>query len=960
MQRFDRPEIQSQQPGFPITDRMREIAGRGMAMFSRTAPQRPTNPIQETMVPPAQPPVPPQQGTLNVQGGAIGPGAQWAATPTTPLGAFADTMLYRYQDKQIDLKRTQQAIKAAGRQINEASDAYQKEELFHGRAATRSKEFLEDELDPLIADMRARGVSQEDLGRFLWARHAKEANEHIAKINPELPDGGSGMLTQEAQDYLDALTPQQQADFAALAARVDAITQITRNALVNDKLISAQQRQDWESAYQHYVPLFRELEGNDTADLMTQGAGTGQGYSIKGAESKRRTGSQLPVADILGNIANARDKAIVRGEKARVGRALYALALNNKNPDFWRTAVTAPTIKTHDKNGMVIEIPDPMFKQRDNVVVVKVPTRKGNIVERAVVFNERDPRAARMARAIKNLDGQQLGEFLGATASVTRYFASINTQYNPIFGVVNLIRDVQTAMLNLSSTPLAGKQAAVAADMARIVAGAMKHGLRDFDGPWKAIAREFEEAGGMTGYRDMFRTGQERTEAIEKALDPNWWQKRPWGRALTADGYLKAPAELMVDKGVRPVMEWLSDYNQVLENATRLAAYKQARNSGLSKDASASIAKNLTVNFNRKGEMALQLGALYAFFNAATQGIARMGQTFAGPAGKYIVGGGVLAGVLQAMLLAAAGYDDEEPPQFVRERALILPTPWNKDRYVSIPMPLGFHVLPNFGRLIVEAMRTGDLMGKTASMMGVMADAFNPLGGSAPVAQILSPTATDPFVALGMNKDWTGKPIAREDFSNLHPTPGFTRARDAAGAPARWLAKALNRLSGGTDYTQGLISPTPDQIEYLAGQLTGGIGREAIKASTTATSIVTGDELPMHKVPLIGRFYGSTEGQAPQANKFYANLKKLNEHGATVKGLRADRRNAEVMEYLRDNPDARLFEAAGKAERKVSELRARRRALAERDASKAELKRVDDLITAQMVQLNDRMKALSK
>ncbi len=160
------------------------------------------------------------------------------------------------------------------------------------------------------------------------------------------------------------------------------------------------------------------------------------------------------MADILGNVANARDKAIVRGEKARVGRALYALALTNKNPEFWRT--DRPPIKKEVRKvnavEQVVEYPDPLFKQRDNVIVVKVPTRKGSIVERAIIFNERDPRAMRMAQSIKSLDTQDLHDLLAVAAPITRYFSSINTQYNPIFGVVNRVRDVQTAMLNLAGT----------------------------------------------------------------------------------------------------------------------------------------------------------------------------------------------------------------------------------------------------------------------------------------------------------------------------------------------------------------------------------------------------------------------------------------------------------------------------------------------------------------------------
>src|SRR5690606_5553628 len=141
---------------------------------------------------------------------------------------------------------------------------------------------------------------------------------------------------------------------------------------------------------------------------------------------------------------------------------------------------------------------------------------------RAIIFNQRDPRAMRMANAFKNLDGQIRGELMSGAAAVTRYFSAINTQYNPIFGVINLLRDSQASIINLSTTPIAGKQAEVMRHAASIITSSMKHGMRKFGGEWAALAREFEEAGGVTGYRDMFRDGADRTAEIEKSLDPAW------------------------------------------------------------------------------------------------------------------------------------------------------------------------------------------------------------------------------------------------------------------------------------------------------------------------------------------------------------------------------------------------------------------------------------------------------
>ena len=121
----------------------------------------------------------------------------------------------------------------------------------------------------------------------------------------------------------------------------------------------------WAGMFQHYIPLMREdKEG---------GMGIGQGFSVKGRETKSRTGSTRKVVDILANIASQRERLIVRGEKNRVTQALVGLAQANPNPEFWEVRSEAPTERVFDqRTGVVVERPDPLFKSRENVVVTKV------------------------------------------------------------------------------------------------------------------------------------------------------------------------------------------------------------------------------------------------------------------------------------------------------------------------------------------------------------------------------------------------------------------------------------------------------------------------------------------------------------------------------------------------------------------------------------------------------------
>ncbi len=614
-----------------------------------------------------------------------------------------DDLVYRLQDKQIDTKRVTQAIRELSGQLADEKDVYLQEELFHGRAAARTEDFVNKELGPLVMEMKMRGIDIPTLDEYLHARHAEEANALIADREPSMPDGGSGMTNKAARDYMAKLPAAERQRLEAVAAKVDSILGKTRQMYADYHLESDATVKGWGQMFKHYVPLMREDKDG--------GMGIGQGFSIKGKETKGRTGSTRKVVDILANIAMQRERAIVRGEKNHVATALVGLAKSNPNPEFWYTG-PPPTERVYDpKTNTVVDRADPLYKSRENVVVAKIKQPSGEVKEVAVSFNEDNERAMRMAAALKNLDASQLNGVLGVSAKITRYFAAINTQYNPIFGTVNLVRDFQGALLNLSTTPLKSHKTEIAGHTLSALKGIYLDARAARDGKpqtsaWATLWEEFQAEGGQTGYRDMFASSNDRAKAIEHELNPTKWMDSPLGKVFTAGGALKVPLSI-AQKKATGLFNWLSDYNLAMENAVRLSAYKVGLEQGMSKQQAASLAKNLTVNFNRKGQVGQQAGAIYAFFNASMQGSARIGQTLfdmdgsdvksirLSSTGKKIVYGGMLLGTMQALLLAAAGFDDEEPPDFVRERSLIIPT--GGKSYITIPMPLGLHVSAEHG-----------------------------------------------------------------------------------------------------------------------------------------------------------------------------------------------------------------------------------------------------------------------
>ena len=908
---------------------------------------------------------------------------------TMPDSTNLDSFIYFMQNKQIDMKRAVEAIQENVKKIDERFDPYMKETLFQGRAATQTKRFLQNELEPLFKQMGRLDVTMPELEEYLHNRHAQERNEQIAKVNKGMPDKGSGIATKDAQKYLANLSPDQEAKYKKLAGMVDAIAAGTRQLLVDSGLESQETINKWEKTYDNYIPLNRD----DIDYSSNHGMGVGQGYSVRGSATRRAVGSERKVVDILANIAMQRERNIVRAEKNRVAMALYGLAIQNPNPDIFLAVnpdakkdipaatqelvnmgflpsdinglMNEPsTMEIDPSTGLAIERIHQMQRGADNVMGLRV-----NGENRYVFFNQNDERAKRMALAIKNLDADKLGAILSTTAEITRFLAAMNTQYNPLFGAYNFLRDVSTAGLQLTDTPLAGKQKEVLNP--KSVLGAM-HGIyTDLraerkggagKSQWSKLWEEFQQRGGQTGFRDQFSSTEKRGQALQRIVDPSSWAESKLGKVFTAGGTLKVPMET-ARKAAAPIFNWLSDYNEMMENAIRLSAYKTALDNGMSKDAAAVLAKELTVNFNRKGQIATQAGALYAFFNASVQGTTALIRTLSGPAGKAIVGGGLMMGAIQALLYSVAGFDEGEPPEFIREKNFVMPI-WNgkewNGKYIAIPLPLGYNVIPNTSRLITEAairFTEGKKVKPTETAFKIfesLLGAFNPIGNAGWSLQTVAPTVVDPFAAIMENKDWTGRRIAREDFNSLDPTPGFTRYKESSSTFSRELAEFMNSMSGGTQDAPGKISPTPDQIDYLIAQIFGGVGREALKIERTIRSQITGEELPPQAIPLAGRFYGDTTGSSAVSSAFYENLKEMNIHENTVKGMRKRKEN--VQEYFRENPEARMFEEAGRVEREVQALRKRRRELVEKKAPKESVRAIEERITARMKRFNDKIK----
>jgi hypothetical protein len=900
--------------------------------------------------------------------------------------------LYKIQDKQIDTKRAQQAIEKAAGEIEENLNVYEKEQLYHGRTATGIRKFLLDELMPAIKELGALKLTPQDLKEYLYNRHAPERNDKMNEVNKldpitgkertspwELQDRASGISTKDAKEYLDNLDSTKKAALEKVAKRIDEMVQGTQQILLKSGAEDQATIDAYNNTYKNYVPLFR-IEDDFTKAGGIGTSGSSKGFGVRGAFSKRAMGSEKEVQDILGNLIAQRERALIRAEKSKVGQALYGLALTNPNPDLW-LPVNPDAIKSRDAlvaelqslgykdaaqiadnlmeepksryiskekkqfvdpdTGLPMQVTEESVKLKldnlkrfgDNVFPVRI-----NGKDRYIFFNKNDPKALRMVHSLMNLDADSLGDIEGTIAKATRWFASVNTQYNPIFGVVNLIRDIGGATLNLSTTAIAGDQAKVNKNVIPAMRGILnvlrdeRKGKTDTTGKWAKAFQDFREQGGQTGYRDSLIRTDEEKQVIEREINK------------MKSGNTK--------KAFYAVVGALSDFNDMMENSIRVSAYMAALDKGLSKQKAAILAKNLTVNFDKKGQLSARINAYFAFFNASVQGTARLAKTLKGPKGRAIITGGIAVGAAQAVILALAGYDDDNPPEFIRERNFIVPLP-NGD-FLTIPYPLGFNVLPNFGRLTTEFILSGgkDPGKKVTALLGSVVDAFSPVGGSELSLQTITPTVLDPVVAIATNEDAFGRPIYKKDQAT-NPTPGYLRSRENASEINKNIAYFLNLASGGTKYSKGYVSPTGDELDYLVGQITGGVGRELLKAEQTVKAGVTGEELPAYRIPLVGRFYGETQSNAAESQRFYDNIIKMADYENEVKGRIKNKEP--VGEYLRDNPQARFWKTANNVENQINQLNKQKKEFIEQGMPRERIKRIENQKAAIMKRFNDQI-----
>lgn len=824
----------------------------------------------------------------------------------SPEETLAARFVRQMQDKFQVLKAVQDKIRESGGKLDDSNDAYLAEELFHGKAENDLNVLKERYVKPLAKLLADYDIPQSALDEYLYARHAPERNAHIAKINPKMPDGGSGMTNAEAADIMDRVRRSgKQAQYDRLAGIVDDMLARRRELIKTAGLEKEGVVDAWQNAYKHYVPL----KGQDADGTVPR---TGRGYVISGKESKmamgRNSRAQSPSTQAIQDLT----ESLIRNRKNEVGNAFLKLVQDNPDKDYWqvftddkpdttRRIVEKNDPETGETIRQVEEMPVPMAMMSDRYFT----TKKDGKTYYIKLHDER------LMRAMKNMGPETGNVVIQTLARVNRFMSAMNTSLNPEFLVSNFVRDMQTAVMNLKAEQgrddgkLSGRDIAMKTvrdsgiAMKAVYVSLRGKSLTGKGADWQKTWKEFVEDGAKTGWFRMDDlNGQMKEMDRLVSLAKGGWK----GQGI---------------QSWHSFTKLVEDANNAVENALRLSAYKHARDAGISRAQAASLAKNMTVNFNRRGEQGVLLNSLYMFANASIQGTANMMRSLAhlngdGPLLQRLrwsnlnmaqkmaltaVGAGYLLGSLNR---AGAGQDEDsvnwydKVPDYVKEHNLVIMKSLfggKAGEYWSIPLPYGYNMFYLLGST-AEGVTRGNLTASKAAgnIVGGMLGAFNPLGSedsktlTGTLFKNAAPTILRPVADLWANENFMGTQIYQENFPGGTPKPESTLGRRSTPEAYKAFANWLNTSTGGSQYRSGAFDINPDKMKYWIDYVSGGMGRFAGKTIDAAAKTYNGIDIPPQQIPFLGKISGKVMPYADQ-QAMYDHIDELRQYNAELKSL---------------------------------------------------------------------------
>ena len=824
----------------------------------------------------------------------------------------------KLQDKLYGLKRIQQKIvKETGKEIPDRLNTYMAEELYWGRTGEALHSNKVKLVEPILDLLAANKITTEELDLFLYARHAKERNARIFKTyqeavelrntrnkTPEQQDrfdlikdylqnteeearAGSGMTDEIADSYMEYFSNRDDSEvFNEMGSLVNKIMQEDLRVKLDGNLISQEQYEKiTEGEWSNYVPL-AGIDFEIDSDKPKMGASGVPIIRTQPRSRIRKTPGFQGKKDPKDYIAGGRGKL---EEDVRLATNVFAQAVAKLNNDVIKA----------EKNKVALTFYEFAQEYQDNPAVVNDelfiinPTQEqlqtfetdkesyDNFIKQKLRFKSTRPNPGEkfeflengekrtilltneyLARGLNNHGVETGSKIMQMLGGITRYLAVINTGFNPEFILTNAIKDLQTAAINLSSE----QTESLRKNAIKGWRGALKGAFRairkpDAEGFWEDSYRDFAAQGGKVGFFTSMKTIDETYNEIQSDI----------GQLKNE----KAAKTYFGRKGkVRKLIKLISDTNGAVENAIRLSAYQSAVDAGISKAKAASLAKNLTVNFNRKGEWGGAINSLYLFYNASIQGSVRLFQAIGTSKKVRNIALGIVATsfFLDMFNRAVAGDDDDGRNKYdkingwVKGHNLILMNPYDSGPgYVSIPLPWGYNWLSIVGQTMASSMpdtmggaRKNELsIGESAARTAVgLVDAFSPVAAGNNIIDTISPAVVKPFIQLTLNRDYAGRAIYPPDnpFDGDAGPPNSQTYWGAERLTTR-TAALINNLTGGSPVRSGIADFHPDSLDFAIEQLFGGAGAFATRTYGLGEKFLTGDwdEVALNDVPFVRR-----------------------------------------------------------------------------------------------------------
>lgn len=694
--------------------------------------------------------------------------------------------------------------------------------------------------------------------------------------------------------------------------------------------------------YSHYIPL-RGWDGT-TADQVWDYIGGGKGAFNQ--TLKKAHGRTSIADDPIAYIENMAESGILLNNKNWVKQHLMLLAQNH--PTSLLTLSKAWYVKSTDANGNEEWIPatpqissqmnsnqvkaaiDAFEKKMEQMAQTGDATQKRdglNIAypqthseerehevrvmkdgEEYVIYVNGDPQ---LAQAMNNTRAHrvreiQSGKLDRAAAWLGRKMAAAYTSLSPLFIPSNYFRDLT---MTLASTAiredakynyLLRKNLATSWNLGFMLRDFQNGKLRDKVNNGNATPKEqmfydFMMNGGETGFVSSLDVEDLKKKFKNDLKDLDRWKANPVKVGHT-------------------IMDSIEFLNRAIEDSNRFAVYMTSIQYGRSIDEAVNDAKNVTLNFNRKGtgEYGWQMiRNLYLFINPAVQSLQTLGALAKHHPFKFTavtaswLASGVLVPIVNAALMSMLGGDDDKDKywQFTkwdRRNNLIMWVPFTHE-YVKIPLAQEFRAFYGIGDMIASKMMGGELAEESWSqyaedLLGQVVDMLplDPTGYDGNIAVSLMPNAIRPVFELAFNVDFTGKPLFKDTEYNKYD-PNFTKAY--VGTPD-WLVRASRMVNSiGNDYPdvqQNSIDAfgdprynlnNPAVVDHVLSSYLGGaytMGSQVLGLLTK--SLNDPKEIKVADIPLFSKFVSNPDDRPvtkKQGDEFW-NMKENHDRAANT------------------------------------------------------------------------------